>query len=423
MLLRGSTRSLNPLDLPYVYENGRRYCGSYFMPNDDDEQIRLHLQHQVFLRTFDGNMTSVSLEDPTHILDIGTGVGDWAMGMASKYPDCDVVGTDISNIFAREAPINCNWEIDDAELEWHRPTDYYDLVHLRAMSGAFRDWNHIYKSAFTCLKPGGWIEILDFHDHRGEGQFYSFFDPESIILKLDQDFREATTLSGRPRNVEHLEPRLLVNLGYTDVQCTEHAIPFRTEDGELGKLWLVTVLEALEANGIRLLTKYKGWDPEDVRRGCWQIGQEMLKLARSSKKGKDFVMKIRILKGRKPGDYEHWSTIPASETGSVAGDIAGYGADNDSITDAESGYVSIERSASHADLNSSSAMASELHNPPAHDSSYALSCSELFSGRDTQPSHDEDEVRSSSSHFPEAGARITDDEANESRGRDGTASH
>ena len=322
---RGSTRSLNPLDLPYVYENGRRYCGSYFMPNDDDEQIRLHLQHQVFLRTFDGQLTSVRLEDPTHILDIGTGVGDWAMGMASQYPDCDVVGTDISNIFAREAPINCNWEIDDAELEWHRPTDYYDLVHLRSMAGAFKDWGHIYQSAFACLKPGGWIEILDFHDHKGEGEFYSFFDPDSIIRRLDRDFREATVMSGRPRDMNHLEPRLLVNLGYTDVQCTEHAIPFRTGDGELGKLWLVTVLEALEANGLRLLTKYKGWDPEDVRRGCWQSGQEMLRVARSPRKGKDFVMKIRILKGRKPGDYENWSGVPGGED--VPGDVADYSGD------------------------------------------------------------------------------------------------
>lgn len=374
------------------------------MPNDDDEQIRLHLQHQVFLRTFDGNLTSVSLEDPTHILDIGTAVGDWAMGMASRYPDCDVVGTDISNVFAREAPINCNWEIDDAELEWHRPADYYDLIHFRAMAGAFKDWNHIYQSAFTCLKPGGWIEILDFHDHRGEGQFYSFFDPDSIILKLDRDFREASIMSGRPRNMEHLEPRLLVNLGYTDVQCTEHAIPFKTEDGELGKLWLVTVLEALEANGIRLLTKYKGWDPEDVRRGCWQIGQEMLRLARSSKKGKDFVMKIRILKGRKPGDYEHWSTIPASETGSVAGDMADY-PDDESVTDAESGYVSIERSASHLEANIS-AVASLLHDPSPHDSS--LSCSEVVSGGGDQPSHNGDELQTSPNHPQGPDSQITD---------------
>ena len=331
-LPRGSTRSLNPLDLSYVYEHGRRYCGAYFMPIDEDEQIRLHLQHQVLLRTFDGQLSTVRLEDPIHILDIGTGMGDWAMAMASQYPDCDVVGTDISNIFAHEAPINCNWEIDDAELEWRRPADYYDLVHLQSMSGAFRDWGHIYRSAFTCLKPGGWVEILDFHDLIGEGQMNAFFEPDSLARRLDRDFREAAALSGRPRDLEHLEPRLLVNLGYTDVQRTDHEIQFRTGDGELGKLWLVTVLEALEATGLRLLTKHKGWDPEDVRRGCWQIGQEMLRLARSPRRGKDFVLKIRILKGRKPGDYEHWSRILASETGNGDGDgdgddAAGYGGD------------------------------------------------------------------------------------------------
>lgn len=302
-----STRSINDLDLDYVVEHGRRYCGSYYMPNDDDEQVRLQLINQVYLKTFDGELTSVPLEAPTHILDIGTAVGEWAIDIAELYPDCEVIGTDIANIFERRVPQNVFWEIDDAELEWERPSNHYDLIHLRDMSGSFSDWHHIYRSAFTCIKPGGWIEVLDFDDNRGMSSFHSFFQPGSIIHKVAMDLQEAAKIHGKPRGVCHLEPRFLVNAGYVDVQLTEHAIPLRTEDGSTGKFWLLALLNGLESTCLRLLTKYKAWDPEEVRIACDMIGQELMSLALNSKRAKGFVVKVRVLKGRKPGPPPRWS--------------------------------------------------------------------------------------------------------------------
>ncbi|KAI1484120.1 S-adenosyl-L-methionine-dependent methyltransferase [Daldinia eschscholtzii] len=308
-----STRSINELDLNYVMENGRRYCGSYYMPNDDDEQVRLQLMNQVYLKTFDGELTSVPLEAPTHILDIGTAVGEWAIDMAELYPDCEVTGTDISNIFERRVPQNIFWEIDDAELEWERPPNHYDLVHIRDLQGSFSDWHHIYKSAFHCIKPGGWIEVLDFDDHRGMSNLRSFFEPESLVHKALRDVREAAMMHGRQRGVAHLEPRFLVNAGYVDVQLTEHAIPLRTEDGSTGKFWLLAMLNGCESICLRLLTKYKGWEPEQVRLACEQIGEELMAMALNSQRAKGFVAKVRVLKGRKPSPYNRWSRLPSRE--------------------------------------------------------------------------------------------------------------
>ncbi|KAI1074677.1 S-adenosyl-L-methionine-dependent methyltransferase [Whalleya microplaca] len=305
-----STQSITELDLDYVMENGRRYCGNYYMPNDEDEQVRLQLINQVYLKTFDGELTSIPLEGPTHVLDIGTAVGEWAIDMAERYPDCEVTGTDISNIFERSVPQNVYWEIDDAELEWERPADHYDLVHLRNMAGAFSDWEHIYRSAFTCIKPGGWIEILDFDDHKGMRNFLSFFKPESVIHKVTQDIQEASVIHGKPRGVGHLEPRFLVNAGYVDVQLTEHAIPLRTEDGSTGKFWLLAMLNGIEATALRLLTRYKGWDPADVHVACDLIGQEMMTMALNPRRAKGFVVKVRVVVGRKPGQHSRWSTGP-----------------------------------------------------------------------------------------------------------------
>ncbi|KAJ2998396.1 hypothetical protein NUW58_g349 [Xylaria curta] len=310
-----STRSITDLDVDYVIENGRRYCGPYYMPNDEDEQVRLQLLNQVYLKVFDGELTTVPLESPTHILDIGTAVGEWAIDMAEMYPDCEITGTDISNIFERRVPQNVYWEIDDAELEWERPPNYYDLIHLRDMTGAFADWEAIYRSAFRCLKPGGWIEVLDFDDKKGLSDLFAYFEPESLLYKLALDLQEASVLSGRSRGVGHLEPRLLVNAGYVDVNLTEYSIPLKTQDGSTGKFWLLSCLNGMEPTCMRLLTKYKGWDPNDVRLGCEMVGQEMMTLAQDPRRAKTFVVKLRVLTGRKPGHHTRWPTAPVSELG------------------------------------------------------------------------------------------------------------
>ncbi|KAI1824783.1 hypothetical protein F4861DRAFT_504166 [Xylaria intraflava] len=308
-----STQSVTDMDLDYVIENGRRYCGSYYMPNDEDEQVRLQLLNQVYFKVLDGELTTVPLECPTHILDIGTAAGEWAIDMAETYPECEVTGTDISNIFERRVPQNVYWEIDDAELDWERPHNYYDLVHLRDMTGAFADWEAIYRSAFTCLKPGGWLEVLDFDDMKGFADFFEYFEPDSLLYKLARDLQEASVLAGRPRGVGHLEPRLLVNAGYIDVNLTEYSIPLKTQDGSTGKFWLLSCLNGMEPISMRLLTKFKGWDPDDVRLVCEMVGREMMALAQDPRRAKTFVMKLRVLTGRK-SDI-HWSAAPQINLG------------------------------------------------------------------------------------------------------------
>ena len=312
---RDSTRSITDLDVDYVMENGRRYCGPYYMPNDEDEQVRLQLLNQVYLKVFDGELTTVPLECPTAILDIGTAVGEWAIDMAETYPDCEVTGTDISNIFERRVPQNVYWEIDDAELEWERPPDHYDLVHLRDMTGSFKSWESIYQSAFKCLKPGGWIEILDFDDKNGLRDLFSYFESESLLYKLAQDLQEASILSGRPRGIAHLEPRLLVNAGYVDVNLTEYSIPLKTQDGSTGKFWLLSCLNGMEPTCMRLLTKYKGWNPDDIRLGCEMVGEELMALAQDPQRAKTFVVKLRVLTGRKPGHHVRWPPVSLDELG------------------------------------------------------------------------------------------------------------
>jgi SAM-dependent methyltransferase len=284
-------------------ENGRRYCGDYFMPNDEAEQDRMLLVDEVHKAAFDYELTTVPLVDPKHILDVGTGIGEWALDMADMYPECEVTAFDISAIFPRKMSPNCFFEIDDAELEWERPFDH-DLVHLRHMAGAFRDWPFIYSQVYKSLKPGGYIEVLDFDDHNTFKNILSFFPRESLAHRVSRDAYEAAVESGRPRGVAHLEPRLLTDAGFEDIQAQELALPFLASDSDMGPLWLKAAIEGLEPTILRLLTKYKGWTAEEVREATSLIGDEMKAIAQDRRRRKDFQTKIRILTGRKPDDAD-----------------------------------------------------------------------------------------------------------------------
>ncbi|KAK8055929.1 hypothetical protein PG993_001156 [Apiospora rasikravindrae] len=312
-----STRSIASADIDYVWENGRRYCGEYYMPNDPAEQERLLLLHTVYMGMFDGELTSAPLDNPTHILDVGAGTGEWVEDMADLYKDCEVTGTDIANVFPKSVHPNVFFEIDDAEMHWERPNDHYDLVHFRNMTGAFRDWSAVYEQAFRVTKPGGWIEVLDLNEYEGFGNFFSNFEPASVIHRAARDVLQGSLLSGRPRNISHLEPRLLYDAGFVDIRVTDHALPLSPREMSTGYLCLHSVAEGIEPTSMRLLTRYMGWTPEEVRRVSEAIRSEMLSIIYNYEKAKGFIIKIRVITARKPETTPRpspWAAAPGSQT-------------------------------------------------------------------------------------------------------------
>lgn len=53
---------------------------------------------------------------------------------------------------------NVYFQLNGAEDKWTY-RDPFDPIHLRGLSGTFRDWSAIYQQAFQHLKPGGDIKI------------------------------------------------------------------------------------------------------------------------------------------------------------------------------------------------------------------------------------------------------------------------
>jgi SAM-dependent methyltransferase len=293
-----SSRSVYAHDFNLVWENGRCYCGSYYMPIDEEELTRQHMVHEAFLKFFNGSLTTIPLHSPRRILDVGTGTGDWAIGMAEQFPQAEVIGTDIAPVQETGCvPSNVWFEYDDAELEWTRTPDSYDLIHLRGMTGAFVDWRFVYQQCFNSLRPGGWIEVLDQHDHH---VILSKFAKDAAILQLAKDMGEAALLSGRPRDTKHLQPALLEELGFDNVQSTVYDLSIDPKGTPWGKFWLLALLCSLEASALRLMTKYLGRDPEDVRRMCRAAEEEIKELAEDPERVQYAIYKVKVLVGRKP---------------------------------------------------------------------------------------------------------------------------
>lgn len=113
---------------------------------------------------------------------MGTGTGIWAMSvgepplsissldqfinqvssdMADEYPSAKVTGVDLSPIQPAFIPPNCVFEIDDVTLPWTYPSNQFDFIHVRELFGCIPDWDEFFQQCWRCLKPGGYIEVVE----------------------------------------------------------------------------------------------------------------------------------------------------------------------------------------------------------------------------------------------------------------------
>ena len=64
---------------------------------------------------------------------------------ADTFPDCQVIGTDLSPTQPREVPPNLQFEVDDCCSEWVYTKDSFDYIHVRLLYGSVADWGKFYQ--------------------------------------------------------------------------------------------------------------------------------------------------------------------------------------------------------------------------------------------------------------------------------------
>ncbi len=105
------------------------------------------VSHHLWLRLFDDKLYLAPIESPRRILDVGTGVGLWANGMADLFEDAAVWGIDLSDARPPHLQPNLNFEVDDITKEW-TPRGLFDLVHMRSLFASIADWPFVYGQCF-----------------------------------------------------------------------------------------------------------------------------------------------------------------------------------------------------------------------------------------------------------------------------------
>ncbi|KAI9740222.1 MAG: hypothetical protein M1834_004800 [Cirrosporium novae-zelandiae] len=287
------TMSLNSEGGGHRFENGRRYhtyhAGQYDMPNDDKEQERLDLQHDIMVEALGGKLQAAPIpEDLQEVLDVATGTGKWCTQFADKHPSARVTGVDLSNMQPGWVPPNCFFEVDDCECDWLYKRKF-DLIHARALSAGWKDWDKLCRQAFAFCKPGGFFELQEICLIRCDCPSGSH--PIPPFVEYCNYIGQAATQKGiiwvdPETNVERMK-----KIGFVNI----HVLSYKAYI--VDPLMKKDLLNGLEGFGLSLLTNVLGWSRN-------QFEVYLTEVRRSIKEGKTkhLYMPIVTIYGEKPKD-------------------------------------------------------------------------------------------------------------------------
>lgn len=266
------TASLTSSVVDFPLENGRRYHafrkGTYVFPNDEPEQDRMDLHHEMYRRAVSGRLHIAPLPadmKEKRILDLGTGTGIWCVEMADLYPQAEVVGNDFSPVQPSFVPRNLKFEVDDIESPWtHRQP--FDYIHSRFLAGAIADWPQLVKRCYDNLAPGAIVEFQD-------GDFLIYSEDGSTrgtwLERWNTDFAKAATKGGRIVQPGLYLKQWVREAGFGDVYHERIRLPLGVwpkdkQLKEVGAFNLVQLREGLEGFSLALFTRILGWSKDEL---------------------------------------------------------------------------------------------------------------------------------------------------------------
>jgi SAM-dependent methyltransferase len=225
--------------------------------------------HHMFCILLGGRLHLAPLDHPQRILDIGTGTGIWALDIAGEFPSAEVIGTDLSAIQPLWVLPNVQFIVEDAEAEWAYAENSFDYIHSRCMLGSIRDWDKLLQQAFSCLRPGGYIELAEFRFFNVTSDDNTYTD-KSSLWKYYELVNKASAKRGYPLTLDVSFIDLLSKTGFEGIECTPLKLatgtwPADPRQKELGRWLQVISKTGFEAYGLALLSRELGMNPADIR--------------------------------------------------------------------------------------------------------------------------------------------------------------
>ncbi|KAL0941220.1 uncharacterized protein CTRU02_203983 [Colletotrichum truncatum] len=308
-LVASSTSSIHSSVLQYRLENGRTYHsykeGKYTLPNDERENERLDIQHNMFIVTFDGSLGTAPPNDPDakvgRVLDVGTGTGIWALDFGEEHPDAEVIGVDLSAIQPNCTLPNVRFEIDDIEESWTYSRGF-DYIHSRMMTSSISSWKDYIKKCYDNLNPGGYLEIneVDLMPRSDDDTLKE----DCALLKFSRLWGEAAAKFGRPflEDLSVLRD-VMMEVGFEDVHAKKFKWPSNPwardkKYKELGLWNLENSVAHLDGFMMAPLTRAHNWSKEEVTVFAMEVRKEM------SDRTIHSYSTIWSIYGRKPSDSE-----------------------------------------------------------------------------------------------------------------------
>ncbi|KAG5800728.1 hypothetical protein H9Q69_000287 [Fusarium xylarioides] len=281
-----STASLTSSILQYRTINGRAYHSErgnpeYWDPIDDTGQEAMDINHHVLTLLLGGKLYLAPVPDNIQTaVDIGTGTGIWAMEFADGFPNASVIGTDLAPIQPGWIPPNLEFQIEDCTQEWTFQPDTFDYIHMRWLVGSIADWKSLFKEAYKCLKPGGYIES---------------YEPSSRV-ESDDGGRKI----GRPFTIfeENIQREGMREAGFVDIQEQNFKNPVGgwpkdPKQRSVGQFMQAAFEQDAQGTVLHMATAL-GWTEEEVTVFISHFRREI----RSSKIHSYFRQKV--VWGRKP---------------------------------------------------------------------------------------------------------------------------
>ena len=310
----------------YRYENGRRYHayrdGTYYAPNDEAYSNYETIVHHLWLLTLHDQLFLAPIQNPSRILDIGTGTGLWALDMADFFPDAEIVATDLSPIHPSSLPPNLSFEIDDANSPFTYPDASFDLIHIRGLTGCIRSWPAVYQQCYDALAPGGWIEHLEFSVETSASRT-SPNPADQILTAFSQSvLRAGAENTGMPFDVVDTMHTTLSSpsLNFTDMHTQTFIWPIGPWPKDpylkdLGRWGERNWCDGIEGWVMALYTRLLGWTYEEVKAFVRDF-QNVIR----DRRGR-YWQEVRVVYARKPFEGE----VVAGKDGGVEGGGMGAG--------------------------------------------------------------------------------------------------
>ncbi|OAA33538.1 hypothetical protein AAL_01003 [Moelleriella libera RCEF 2490] len=237
---------------------------TYAFPNDLPEQERLDLQAHALLKLFDGRLFFSPLSTsspPRHVLDIATGLGDWAIQMGDMFPSAEIIATDLSPIQPDAVPPNVSFYVEDSSDSWDYPHKF-DYIHTRVTGGCWSSFEEqVVQQAFEALEPGGYLESQEIDSSLGCDD--GTLDQNGALMRWASDITTAGERCDRSTLIGQTLKDAYERVGFVDVQEIVFRIPVNgwprdRHLREIGAMWEANLVSGL--SGLSLSLFHRAFD-------------------------------------------------------------------------------------------------------------------------------------------------------------------